>query len=498
MMPQRYQARTASNPTRLLAALGLLGAAALLPACTTNPATGEEQFAALMSPQQERQVGAEQHPKITQQFGGSYDNAGINSYVTELGQRLAAQSEMPDLNFTFTVLDSPIVNAFALPGGYVYVTRGLMALAENEAELAGVMAHEIGHVTARHSAERYSQNVVANLGVALLGVLTKSNELANAAGYGAQAYLQSYSRGQEFEADTLGVRYLTRAGYAPDAMASFLTKLDRHSRLQAQLAGRSPDTVDQTNIMATHPRTLDRVQAAREAANVGAVANPRIARNEYLRKLDGMLYGDNPDQGVVRGRDFIHPELRFRFTVPENFTLVNGQTKVQAAGPNNSVISFDMGKAQGNPAPRTYLQAWGSNLRLSNIEAIEVNGMPAATGAARANSNAGPVDVRLVAISGGNGSFYRFAFITPAQVTDQLSRALRETTYSFRRLNASEAAAVKPERLKLYTVRSGDTAASLAAKMPPGPLAAERFATLNGLQAGQVPPAGTLVKIVTE
>lgn len=485
-------------PQRILAALGLLAAAAWLPGCTTNPATGQEQFAALMSPQQERQVGAEQHPRITQQFGGAYDERSIADYVTGLGQRLAAQSEMPELNFTFTVLDSPIVNAFALPGGYVYVTRGLMALAENEAELAGVIAHEIGHVTARHSAERYSQNVVANLGVALLGVLTRSNELANVAGYGAQAYLQSYSRGQEFEADTLGVRYLTRAGYAPDAMASFLSKLDRHSRLQAQLAGRSPDSVDQTNIMATHPRTLDRVEAARQAANVSAVANPRIARNEYLRKLDGMLYGDNPDQGFVRNRDFIHPTLRFRFTVPDGFTLVNGQTKVQATGPNNAVISFDMGKAQGNPSPSAYLQAWAGNLRLSNIETIDVNGQRAATGAARTSSNAGPVDVRLVAIAGDDGSFYRFAFITPAQMTNQLSQGLRETTYSFRRLNAAEAAAVKPERLRIHTVRAGDTAASLAARMPAGPLAAERFATLNGLQVGQLPPAGTLVKIVTE
>ncbi|MDM7944922.1 MAG: M48 family metalloprotease [Oceanibaculum nanhaiense] len=497
-MPQRTQARNTANPIRLLAALGLLGAAALLPGCTTNPATGEEQFAALMSPQQERQVGQEQHPKITEQFGGTYDERNIAAYVSELGGRLAAQSEMADLNFTFTVLDSPIVNAFALPGGYVYVTRGLMALAENEAELAGVVAHEIGHVTARHSAERYSQSVVANLGVALLGVLTKSNELANVAGYGAQAYLQSYSRSQEFEADTLGVRYLTRAGYAPDAMASFLAKLDRHSRLQAQLAGKSPDTVDQTNIMATHPRTLDRVEAARQAANVAAVANPRIARDEYLQRLNGMLYGDNPEQGLVRGQDFIHPALRFRFTVPNGFTLVNGQTKVQAAGPNNAVISFDIGKAQGNPSASDYLRAWAGNLRLTNIEAITVNGLPAATGAARASSNNRAIDVRLVAIAGGDGSFYRFAFITPVQVTNQLSQGLRETTYSFRKLSAAEAAKVKPERLKTYKVRGGDTATSLAAKMPAGPLAAERFATLNGLQVGQVPPAGTLVKLVTE
>ncbi|MBU0725018.1 MAG: M48 family metalloprotease [Alphaproteobacteria bacterium] len=488
----------AARVSRLLAVGAVLGLTAALPACSTNPATGAQQFAGLMSPQQEKQVGDEQHAQVMAQFGGAYDNQQVASYVNQMGQTLAGQSEMPDLTFTFTVLDSPVINAFALPGGYVYVTRGLVALAENEAELAGVVAHEIGHVTARHSAVRYSQSAVAGVGVALLGVLTGSSELANVAGYGAQAYLQSYSRGQEFEADTLGVRYLTRAGYAPDAMASFLSKLDQHSRLQAQLAGKSPDVVDQTNIMATHPRTLDRVQAAQEAAGVAAVANPRIGRDTHLARIDGMLYGENPKQGFVRGQEFIHPDLRFRFTVPEGYTMVNGQTQVQATGPNGASIVFDLNKAQGNPAPRDYLAAWGKTLQISGIEQIDVNGLQGATGAARANTNRGPADVRLVAIAAGDGSFYRFAFITPPQSTQQLSAGLRETTYSLRRLSASEAGSVKPQRLDIYRVRQGDTAARLAARMPAGPLAEQRFAVLNGLEPGQNPAVGSSVKLVVE
>ncbi|WP_232314936.1 M48 family metalloprotease [Oceanibaculum pacificum] len=498
MRSRRPTPRPISRLVRLLSAVSLLALTAALPACSTNPATGEQQFAGLMSPQQERQVGKEQHSQVMAQFGGPYDNQQVTGYVNRLGQSLAQHSEMPDLAFTFTVLDSPIVNAFALPGGYVYVTRGLLALADSEAELAGVMAHEIGHVTARHSAERYSQGTVANVGVALLGVLTGSNELAGVAGYGAQAYLQSYSRSQEFEADTLGVRYLTRAGYQPNAMASFLYKLDQHSRLQAQLAGKSPDVVDQTNIMATHPRTVDRVEAARQAAGVTAAPDARIGHEEHLQSIDGMLYGDNPAQGVVRGQEFIHPDLRFRFTVPEGYTLVNGQTQVQATGPNGATIVFDMDKPQGSPSARDYLAAWGQSLQVSSVEQIQVNGMNAATASVRANTNRGPADVRLVAIAGGEGTFYRFLFVTPPQQTQQLSAGLQQTTYSFRRLNASEAGNVRPERIALYRTRAGDTQQSVAARMPAGPFQLERFTVLNGLPAGQMPPTGSLLKLVTQ
>ena len=177
-----------------------------LAACTTNPATGRNSFTGFMSPQQELQIGAEEHPKILATFGGAYDDAGIAAYVDEVGQRLARNSDLPELKLTFTVLDSSIVNAFALPGGYVYVSRGLLALARNEAELAGVLAHEIGHVTARHSAQRYSQTIIAGLGANVLGAVVgaPAGQLAQ---LGAATYLSAYSRDQEFEADTLGVRY---------------------------------------------------------------------------------------------------------------------------------------------------------------------------------------------------------------------------------------------------------------------------------------------------
>ena len=229
----------------LLLALLLIPALALPSACArvVNPATGQTEFTA-MSPAQEQEIGEEQHPQVLMQFGGPYDDAELQSYVSRIGDELAAVSELPELDFTFTVLNSEVINAFALPGGYVYITRGLLALADNEAELAGVMAHEIGHVTARHSAQRYSRGVLAQgglaIGTVLAGVLgggAAADLVQQAGGLGAQAYLAGYSRDQEFQADELGVRYMARAGYDPTAMSSFLEKLERNDQLMRRLSG---------------------------------------------------------------------------------------------------------------------------------------------------------------------------------------------------------------------------------------------------------------------
>ncbi len=208
-----------------------------LAGCTVNPATGESSFTAFMSPAEEQRAGAEEHPKILKEFGGAYGDRAIGAYIDSIGQALARMSDLPNQRFTFTVLDNDVVNAFALPGGYVYVTRGLLALAGSEAELAGVIAHEIGHVTARHAAQRYSQSIVAGLGAALLGAVA-GRGAADIAQLGSALYLSAYSREQEFEADILGVRYLARAGYDTGAMAGFLGKLQAHSALQARITGR--------------------------------------------------------------------------------------------------------------------------------------------------------------------------------------------------------------------------------------------------------------------
>ncbi|HEX6940507.1 MAG TPA: M48 family metalloprotease [Longimicrobiales bacterium] len=471
-------------------------------ACTTNPATGRQSFTAFMSSEQEIEVGREQHPKILQEFGGEIEDAKIKAYVNALGQRLARSSEFPDLNWTFTVLNSDITNAFALPGGYVYVTRGLLSLASTEAELAGVLGHEIGHVTARHSAQRYSAGVAASLGALVLGVLTGSDLVAQAGQSVAGIALASYSREQELEADTLGVRYLARAGYDPTAMSTFLAKLQMESALEAELAGR-PGAEDELNIMATHPRTQDRVQEAIAAARqqVAVPANPRIGRDEYLNTIDGMAYGGDRDSGFIRQRRFVHPALRLAFEVPPGFNIANGAASVSARGPANARIIFDR-DARAETAGLDmvdYLQrVWARGARLQAVERIEINGMPAATGATRVQTNSGTMDMRLVAIRFDPRTICRFIFATPPSATAGYNEAFRRTTYSFRKLSESEAAAAQPPRIAVVTVKSGDTVESLARRMAFDTAQVQRFRVLNGLGPGEEVRPGQRVKIVVE
>lgn len=482
---------------RRVACVLLIGLLPTLAGCSVNPATGERSFTAFMSEAEESKIGREAHPKILEEFGGAYDDPELQRYIESIVDLLASTTERPDIDFTATVLNSPVVNAFALPGGYVYVTRGLLALADNEAEVASVLAHEIGHVVARHSAQRHSRSVLAQIGLVGLGIATGSGEVVNLAGTGTAALLQSYSRDQEFEADTLGVRYMARANFDPQAAATFLGKLQAQTRLEAALAGR-PEAADEFSIMSTHPRTVDRVQRAMKNAGATAVADPILARDIYLEKIDGLLYGEDPSEGIVRGRQFIHPALRFAFEVPEGFALRNGTKQVVARGPDGAVIVFDAAPRQppGRSMVDYLTREWAKGIDLRDVEPIEIDGMDAATGAARLKTREGLVDLRPVAIRYDDQTVYRFLFITPPDRTEDLSRPLRETTYSFRRLGAEEAAAIEPLRVEVVTVRPGDTVESLARQMPFTDRAEERFRVLNGLSEGDSVTPGQKVKVI--
>jgi predicted Zn-dependent protease len=468
----------------------------LLPAlagCQLNPATGEQSFTGLMSESQETESGRQGDAEVRQQLGGAYQDAALQRYVDGLGHLLASTSERPEVQFTFTILDTPIVNAFALPGGYVYVTRGLLALAGSEAELAGVLAHEIGHVAARHAAQRYSEAMMAQLGALGLGLLTGSQEVAQAAGTGATIWLQSHSREQEFEADMLGVRYLSRANFDPQAMASFLAKLEANSALEATIQGH-PGTQDQLDIMSTHPRTPDRVQRAIAEAGAVKVANPIVERDLYLRKIDGLLFGDDPKEGVIRGRRFIHPVLGLQFEVPPGFQLANGRDQVVAIGPGKSALLFDRVPQGGDP--RRYLvEEWAKKVDLQEVETIAVNGLPGATGSVRTKSGD---TLRLVAIGFDPQTIDRFIFLIPDGASPSVAAGLQHTTDSFRRLSSAEAAAVRPMRLRLVTVAAGDTVERLAQALPFEDYRVERFRVLNGLQPGDRLQPGQTVKTVTE
>ncbi len=495
---------------RLAAGLMLSSSLFLTNACTkvVNPATGQSEFTA-MSPEQERAVGKEQHPKILQQFGGNYSDAELQAYVTEIGERLQAVSELPNEKFTFTLLNSDVVNAFALPGGYVYISRGLMALAENEAEVAGVLAHEIGHVTARHSAQRHTRGTGAQIGVvaatiggALLGGEAGAKAAQQLAAPIAQGVLAGYSRDQEFQSDQLGVRYLTRAGYDPIAMSTFLEKLGSHSQLARKLAGKDGQPDPSTSWFATHPRTPDRVKRAAEEAAATA-ADGKVGRNEYLRKIDGMIYGDDPSQGFVRGQTFIHPELRFSFVAPQGYRLQNTPAAVIGADKSGNGMKFDAGKIASNVSMRDYIsKQWAKELKIKNLSQInsfDLDGLPAVSAGTSGKSKDGKrVDVGLAAIKAGEDKVYRFMFFSPGGADAAQARAAKATVESFKRLSPNEAASYTPKRIKVVEVASGDSKARLADRMAVDELREEQFSVLNGLANDEQLQGGTLIKLVSE
>ena len=490
-----------SSLLRILPIIVLLFAAA----CSVNPATGERSFTAFMSEEDEREVGYKEHPKILKEFGGSYRDQDLAAYVHGVGARLARVSEYRNRAFTFTVLNDETVNAFALPGGYVYVTRGLLALVDDEAQLAAVIAHEIGHITGRHTAQRYSKAKATNLGINALGVVAglfgAPPGLSTLASVGAEVYLKGYSREQEMEADMLGVRYLANAGYHTGAMTGFFEKLQAYKALEAALEG-GPDEAESHSLMSTHPRTTERIRQAVQLAGVAPAANPRVGRAAYQGRIDGLVFGDDLSQGIRKGRTFIHPGLGIRFDLPPGFHMINGENRLIGRGPAGAVVVFDM--ADPKVAVRTgnlteYLaKVWGRNMSLGGVETITVNHMTGATGKGVFKKKDKTFDARLVVMKSQADRLYRFIFLTPPEVTARTSLEFRRTTYSFRRLTPLEVASVKPLRVRLIAVQPGQTAAGLAAYMPFGVANLEWFLVLNGLTRDQPLAPGTAVKIVGE
>jgi predicted Zn-dependent protease len=472
----------------------------------TSPATGRT-FSTPISTQQETQMGREEHPKILEEFGGAYtEKPELNTYVQSVGTFIAATSERKDVTYTFTVLNTPDVNAFAVPGGYIYITRGLLALANNEAEMAGVLGHETGHINARHTAERAGQQQNAQLGVlgaTLLGAILggqAGGELAGglASQYG-QVKLAGYSQEQEFEADSLGVRYMKRATYDPQAMATFLGELRAQTQLEAKLAGKDPNVVDDQNMLASHPRTIDRVQRAIQEAG-GPIPNAMTARDIYLKKIDGIMFGDDPAQGVIAGNKFVHPPLRFAFDVPSGYKLVNLPDVVAIKGPKGTLGNLTLADPQPSGSLAAALQNYDpkGNIVFDNIENLTINGMEAATGLARVDTKSGSANYRSVLIRHPSGKVYEFVFLSLADLGARYDNDFKAISTSFRQINASEAAQYnKAQRIHVVTVKSGDTVQSLASRMVVADDKEGWFRVLNNLPQGQQVQAGQQVKIVT-
>jgi predicted Zn-dependent protease len=489
-----------------VAILVALTGAGALGGCTINPATGESTFTGGMTTEDEIREGRAAHPKIVAEFGGEYGGPELRQYVNSIGTLLQQTVERRDLTYTFTVLNSDVVNAFATPGGYIYISRGLLALVDDEAELAAVLAHELGHVQALHHARRYGQTLLANILLTGAGIVTSqvapqaARSVMDLGQLGALGVLQSYSRENEFEADDLGIRYLGRSGFDPTAMARFLKKLRQHSRFEAELRGESPDKIDQFSYMATHPAPIERVQRAEANAQTVRVDSPIVARDIYLGKIDGILYGDDPKQGLIRGSIFWHPELRFAFEVPKGFNLFNSDRAVLGIGPNGARIQFDRAPKPSDGPMTFYLtEVWARGARLSGLEAITINGLDAATATTRVSSRSGgAMDARLVAIRVDLQTIYRFLFVTGPAQTANLSVDLRRTTYSFRVLSEAEARSVKPQRLSVVSVGATDTIERIAGRMAFPDRQVDRFRVLNGLEPGETVRPGQPVKLVTE
>ncbi|MEO1424310.1 MAG: M48 family metalloprotease [Pseudomonadota bacterium] len=457
----------------------------------------------------EQRIGDENHPRILAEYGGEVPDAAIRSYVSDIGRRISSNTEQPNAKWTFTVLDSPVINAFALPGGYVYVTRGLLALADDEAELAGVLGHEMGHVTARHGTERQNRSqraTVGVLGAAILGAVLggeRGAQLGLEIGQTVAAgSLASYSRTQEFEADTLGVSYIARTGYDPIAQAEFLESMSDKSSVDATLQGGTynPNRVD---FLASHPATADRVRQAIAAA--GRNASGGTARNEdrYLNMIDGMVYGDSPKQGFVRGNSFQHPVLRFMFSVPEGYRITNQPTQIIAAGRDSSVLIMDAASDPGGSLTSYLRDLWYPQIRernpvgdIADIRPRRIDGLDAATMTIPVQQDTG-VAVGDLTVIRANGRLYRFTALSP-QTARASRQALDRSVQSFDSLTEAQAARLKPYRVRVTTVRAEDTVNSLAQRMSPGPLRLERFLALNSLDANSRLTPGQRVKLVSE
>jgi len=465
--------------------------ALLVSGCSVNPATGKQSFTGFMSSGEEQKVGRENHPKILKQYGGAYTFKTLDTYINDLGQRLARVSEMPDLQWTFTILDDPVINAFALPGGYIYLSRGLISLAENEAELAAVLGHEIGHVTARHSAQRYSQGVVTNIGTTVLGAVF-GRAAAQVANLGSQAFLAGYSREHEMEADALGIRYMTKLGYDPKAASSFFKKLAAHTALQAKLSGEE-NQQSHYGIFASHPDTQKRITATRDLAASYPASLTQKNRPIFLSQVAGLDFGSSRKQGFTQGHTFIHPDLRIQYTVPDGFRFDNQPDKVLATHDNGSVILFKVARNDyGDLSMTRFIRdVWAKKYTLRDLEALTIDSLPAAIGESRVRLEGDVRSMRFLAVDGG-AYIYQFQILTPTTVSTAFIEDLQRMSYSVKQLTPSQAQAIQNPRLALHEVGQGDTLATLARRMKVPREQSKWLEVLNqetlrdGLQAGEV------------
>jgi len=485
---------------RLLQA-GVALAALVLAACTASPPALAPQ-ASLSSPAKQAEAPMapdvlREHQRILATYGGVYNDPRLQAVIEQTVERLVAASEKPDLHYKVTMLNSQSVNAFALPSGQLYVTRGLIALANDDSELASVLAHEMGHVIARHAELREEQAREADLVNRVVTDVVTDPAAGAMALAKSKLALASFSRSQEFEADAIGIGIASRAGYDPYGAVRFLTAMEQNSDLKPEQSGAiNPAAAD---FLSTHPATPERItQALANARQYRAPADGgqdlAQAKAAYLGNIDGMVYGEDPSEGFVRGRRFLHPKLGFTFTAPDGFSLDNtAQAVLGIKHGGGEALRLDVVRVPAEQTLAEYLTSgWIENIDPATVEDITVNGFPGATAAAKGDQ----WDFRLYAIRFGS-DVYRFIFAAKHRTPDS-DRAFRESIGTFRRMSIAEIETAKPLRLKIVTVAPGETVDKLAGKMAVADHAVERFRVLNGLGPTDRLKPGSAVKIVVE
>ena len=483
---------------RLLAVPAMLCACLVLSACgdmsrfetasrPSHPAAKPTRTATTQTPAAERE-----HERILASYGGAYDNPQLEALINKTVERLVAASERPDLTYKVTILNSGAVNAFALPTGQLYVTRGLIALANDTSELSSVLSHEMAHVLAKHAAIREDQARQAALVTRVVTDMGNDPDLTALALAKSKLTMASFSRAQELEADGIGVGISARAHFDPYGAARFLTAMERNAALKA---GRNSIDPRSQDFLSSHPATPERIQNVEaNAKQYPPPTNAERDRDEYLSAIDNIVYGEDPSEGFVRGHRFLHPKLGFTFQVPDTFTIDNtAQAVIAVRDGGGQAMRFDVVRVPAEQSLGDYLNSgWMENVDKGSTQELTINGFPAASVTARGDQ----WQFKVYALRFGS-DVYRFIFAT-RQKTTESERNARETIGSFRRLTLEEIQAARPLRIKVITVQPGDTVETLSHRMAGVDHPTQRFRVLNGLDAHAEVKVRERVKIVVD
>jgi len=490
-MPSLSRSCRATSRGRLRAFVVMIALVTVGAGCAVNPVTGKRELS-LLTESQEKQLGAESDQAIIAQYG-LYDDRELQAYLNEIGQKMARVSHRPDLTFHFRLLDDPVVNAFALPGGYIYITRGILAYLSDEAALAGVVGHEIGHVTARHGAQRYTQQQLLGLGLGIGSIASETfAEYAGVLGTAGQLLLLKYGRDDERQSDRLGVEYATKTGYDTRTMAEFFNTLDQLSGG----SGRLPSWAS------THPDPGERYQTVlglteEWKGQVGAMDYLRN-RARYLRQIDGIPFGQNPREGFVTGGRFVHPELAFEFPVPDGWQVANGKAQVQVVAPEgNAAVLFALAEEPSAAAAADAFTA-GSSVTVIARRPLSVNGHGAVRVDATVAQESGTLTVQSTFIEKG-GSVFVFHGLAPSAEFDGYRAALTEVSSGFARLTDPDLLEVQPANLRVVEAPRTGSFADVVRDWPIPDLAGidiAGLALLNGMEPGTPVERGESLKVI--